>query len=87
MEKQYDQESFMKKYLTTEVKYVVGIAIFIIWVVAPYYEIKQDIALIKENHLTHIENFAKDIDNLYNTQTKQQEIMIGLMTEIAKMSK
>jgi len=34
--------------------------------------------------MAHMENFAKDIAKLYETQNKQQDMIIQLMKEIAK---
>jgi hypothetical protein len=63
-----EHESIVKKILTTEVKYVIGVATFILGVVAPYYNIKQDIALIKENHFSHMESMTKDILKIQEDQ-------------------
>lgn len=79
-------ESIVKKTMTSEVKFVIAIAVFLVGVVAPYYDIKTEIALIKQNHYTHIETMAgqikensDDIKKLVDTQTK-------LMTVIAENS-
>lgn len=74
-------ESIVKKILTSEVKYVIGIIIFLAGVVAPYYSIKTEIALIKQNHLAHIETMQRDILNLAAdvAETKKEE------TELMKM--
>ncbi len=59
---QVQTESIVKKILTSEVKYVIGIIIFLVGVVAPYYQIQTDIALIKQNHFAHMETMTKQID-------------------------
>jgi uncharacterized membrane-anchored protein YhcB (DUF1043 family) len=59
-------ESILKKYLTAEVKWLIAVIGFIVGVVTPYYKITTDIAIIKQNHYTHIEAMQKNIDN--NTQ-------------------
>ena len=82
--KKVEQETFMKKYLTTEVKYIISIIAFVWWIAVPYFWIKQDIAIIKQNHMAHMENFAKDIAKLYETQNKQQDMIIQLMKEMSK---
>lgn len=68
------KEDNLKKYLTTEVKYIIGIVVFVIGVVAPYYQIKEDIALIKQNHMSHVETLAKDMVSINEkyTQLKQE---------------
>ncbi len=68
--------------LTTEVKYVIGIIVFVAGVVAPFYTIKQDIALIKQNHLHHIETISKDIEKLQEANNYNREIIVQLMVEI-----
>lgn len=74
-------ESIVKKILTSEVKYVIGIVIFLGGVVAPYYNIKTEIALIKQNHLAHIENMQGDILSL----TEEVVEMKKTETELMKM--
>lgn len=58
------QEALIKRILTTEVKYVIGIAVFIIGVVRPYYAILNEIELIKQNHMAHMEKMQLQIQNL-----------------------
>lgn len=74
-----EHESIVKKILTTEVKYLIGVTTFILGVVAPYYSIKEDIALIKENHFTHMESMTKDILRIQEEQkecgTKYLELL------------
>lgn len=84
---QHEQENFIKKYMTTEVKYIIWIVAFVLGVVSPYYDIKQDVAIIRHNHIAHTEQFAKDILRLTESQNKQQDVLIQLMREIAKMEK
>lgn len=68
-------ESIVKKILTSEVKYVIGIVLFLVGVVAPYYDIKTEIALIKQNHYAHIESMTKQIDiNIEEIKTIRNEI-------------
>jgi cell division protein FtsB len=58
---QVQTESIVKKILTSEVKYILGIVVFLVGVVAPYYDIKTEIALIKQNHYAHIEQLTKEM--------------------------
>ena len=69
-------ESTIKKVLTTEVKFVIGLIVFVLGGVAPYYQMKQDIALIQKdisiintNHEAHIQDILKNIEEI-----KKQEI-------------
>jgi hypothetical protein len=59
---QEQTENIVKRILTSEVKYIIGIVIFLVGVVAPYYDIKQDVALIKQNHMAHMETMTKQIE-------------------------
>lgn len=85
--KNYKEQSLIKSVLTSEVKFVIGVITIALGVVAPYYSIKQDIALIKENHFTHMENFDKELVRQSEIQTKQQDTLIKLMQEIAKLER
>ena len=86
----YDEKN-MRSWLTTEVRFfiwlVVGIATAVWGIAVPYFGIKNEIALIKENDMTHIEAFEKEQTRLSEVQTKQQEEIIALMTAVAKISK
>lgn len=72
-------ENIVKRILTSEVKYVLGIIIFLAGVVAPYYSIKQDIELIKQNHLFHIEQMQKDILKIQEENAENREFIIELI--------
>jgi len=83
----HNQETMLKKILTTEVKYIIWIIAFVRGIAVPYFWIREDISLIKQNHLFHIENMSKEIEELSQTQVKQWEIMVKLMGEIARLEK
>jgi hypothetical protein len=78
-----EQQDTLKKILTTEVKYLIAVAGFILGVVAPYYDIKQDVALIKENHYTHIENIQAQIKELKEEDTELRKQYIELLKIIS----
>ena len=81
-----EREDWLKRYLTTEIKYLIGIIVFVAGVVAPYYQIKQDIAIIQENHFSHMEQMSKEIaDNGVNIK-ELKETQITLMGIIAENS-
>jgi len=82
--KQETNETLLKKYLTTEVKYIIWIVAFVWGIAVPYFWIRQDIALIKQNHLAHIENILNKLEDLSKIQTDQQKMLIDLMKEIAQ---
>ena len=75
-------ENIIKKVLTTEVKYIISLCVFIVGVVAPYYNIKQDIALIKENHFTHMESMTKDILSLQQEQKENSQKYVEMLNLI-----
>ena len=93
---QLKSENWLKKALTTEVKYIIGILLFAGGVIAPYYEIKTDIALIKQNHMSHIEAMSKDIlkcdeevkalredqEKIIQDQSKMIELIISNKTRL-----
>lgn len=93
---QLKSENWLKKALTTEVKYIIGILLFAGGVIAPYYEIKTDIALIKQNHMFHIEAMSKDIlkcgeeikalredqEKIIQDQSKMIELIISNKTRL-----
>ena len=83
-------ESIVKRILTSEVKYAIGIILFLVGVVAPYYDIKTEIALIKQNHYAHIETMNKNIESnsdeiktikeeLNKTEKEQTELMKSII--------
>lgn len=59
----------MRTYLTTEVKYVIGIATFILGVVAPYYSIRENISLIQKD----ISTMQKTLQTHTETKTAEQD--------------
>lgn len=84
---QEQHESIIKKILTTEVKYLIGVITFVIGVVAPYYSIRQDIALIKENHFFHMESMSKDILNLQEGKLECDRKYVELLQLIYNIRK
>ena len=86
-------ESLIRSVLTSEVKFVIGIVVFVLGVARPYYEAKQDIALIQSNisninanHEVHIQDILKNIEeikkaelNIKEEQIRQQQMIITLI--------
>jgi len=73
-------ENIVKKVMTSEVKYFIGIIVFLAGVVAPYYQIRQDIALITQNHFAHMETMTREIER-NSAEIKEMKI---LETELLK---
>lgn len=69
----------LKKYLTNEVKFIIAIAGFVWGIAIPYFQIKEDIALIKQNHLTHIEAIENNIKTLQENDNRLQSQYIELL--------
>jgi len=83
---QAQTESIVKKILTSEVKYAIGIILFLVGVVAPYYDIKTEIALIKQNHYAHIETMTKQIESNSTEIKELKKDQTELMKIIAENS-
>lgn len=83
---QLKTESLIKRILTTEVKYIIGIVVFLAGVVAPYYQIKTDIALIRQNHFSHMEAMTKEITDNSSDIKEMKSTQINLMKIISENS-
>lgn len=77
-------ESIVKRILTSEIKWIIFIVIFLFGIIKPYFDIRTDIELIKQNHLAHIENIEKNIEKLQEEQNKMKDTEVKLMTTIAE---
>lgn len=84
-------ENLIRSILTSEVKFVIGIVMFVLGVVKPYYEAKQEIALIQSsisninmNHEVHIQDILKNIEEIKKEQSTQQKIIITLIQDKTK---
>lgn len=71
MHEEVVQESRILKVLRSEVGVIIGVLIFLFGVITPYFNIKQDIALIQKdvsiingNHEVHIQDILADIEAL-----------------------
>lgn len=82
-----EQTSTIKKWLTSEVKFVILVIGFVWGVAVPYFGIRQDIALIKENHMSHIEAFDKELVEIKGRQEKQDDTIIKLMQTLSKLER
>lgn len=90
-------ESFNEKVkgvLTTEVKFFIVIIGFVVGFVAPFYAMKQDIALINKdisvinsNHEVHIQDIMQQIKDIQNDQLTQNDKLISLQEQIIRLEK
>jgi len=83
------KKDFVKNVLTDEVKYIVGILIFIFSIVKPFFGAVQDLALIKaditninSNHEAHIQDLTQNIKDIKEQQVDQQKQIIDLQRQI-----
>ena len=83
MESDTQQANILRKLLTQEVKFIIIVAGFIWGFAGIYYPIKEDIALIKNNHMAHMEGYSKELTRIADEQERQQELIIKLMERIA----
>ncbi len=75
-------EGKIRKVLFSEVGLLIMIISFMVGVVAPYFTIKSDIALIQQsidnintNHETHIQDILKNIEDLKKEQAAQDLLL------------
>lgn len=76
-------ESMVRGVLTTEVKFVISIIVFCAGVVAPYYAMRQDIALIQRdiatinsNHEAHIQDILQEIKEIKVKDETLQDMIV-----------
>lgn len=82
--------NLIRAVLSTEVKFIIGVVGFVMGVVAPYYQMKQDVSLIQasianinSNHEAHIQDLTQQMkDMLVQVQHNQQNIQ-SLQTQNA----
>lgn len=82
--------SLIRAVLSTEAKFVLGIVAFVMGVVAPYYQMKQDVALIQQsiatinsNHMQHTEDLAQQVKDTMSLVAAQQNQINNLQTQQA----
>lgn len=78
------ETNFIRQILSTEVKYVIGIGMFVFGVARPYYEIKENIALVQKdisvinsNHEVHIQDILQELkDQKQEIQDLDKQIIL-----------
>lgn len=82
-----DLRDIFNSQITGWVKTIIGIVIFVFGILAPFYGMKQDIALIyqsintiEKNHLQHIEDITQDMK-------EQKQQIIELQKQLILISK
>jgi len=82
--------SLIRAVLSTEAKFVLAIVGFVMGVVAPYYQMKQDVALIQKdisvinsNHEVHIQDLSQTVKDITVAIKEQQNQISVLQTQQA----
>lgn len=82
--------NLIRAILSSEVKFIIGIVGFVIGVVSPYYQMKQDVALIQKdistinsNHLLHTQDLAQQLKETVTAVQSQQNQITILQTQQA----
>ena len=74
----------VKAVLTNEVKYIIAIIVFIFGVISPFYQLREDIALIQKdisiintNHEAHIQDLTQQIkENTESIKENREAILV-----------
>jgi len=82
--KENQTSNLIRAVLSTEVKFIIAIIGFVIGVVSPYYQMRQDVALIQKdisiinsNHLSHTQDLTQDVKDIaVFIQNQQQQITV-----------
>lgn len=77
-----ESTNLIRQVMTTEVKWVIGIIVFVAGVIAPYYEIRQDVALIQKDIETINVNHLKHIEDIVQTQKEQQTQILEMQKQL-----
>jgi len=80
--KKAQEENLIKKVLTSEVKFVLGIIVFVFGVAGPFYGMKQDIALIQQNITQINSNHEQHIQDIMQDQKEQKQQIIELQKQL-----
>jgi len=74
------EENIIKKVLTTEVKYVIGLLVFGFGVVTPYFQMRENISLIQKdistinnNHEAHIQDIMTELKEIKKNEVELEK--------------
>lgn len=65
-------------------KFYIGLIVFMVPIIAFFFKIQMDVALIKENHYVHIEQINRDIEDLKKADTELRQQNVDLMKVIGE---
>lgn len=94
MKKMQDQNnenrtaSLVRAVLSTEVKFIIAVIGFVVGVISPYYQMRQDVALIQKdisiinsNHLSHTQDLTQEVKDITVILQQQQQQITVLQTQ------
>lgn len=88
------EKSLIRSVLTSEVKFVIGIVVFVFGIAKPYYDMRQDIAVINvnidninKNHEAHIQDIMNQISDLYKRGDTRDGQIAQLQGELISLLK
>lgn len=94
MKKSQDQNnenrtaSLVRAVLSTEVKFIIAVIGFVVGVISPYYQMRQDVALIQKdisiinsNHLMHTQDLTQEVKDITVILQQQQQQITVLQTQ------
>lgn len=80
----------VKTILSGEVKFVIAVIGFVVGVITPFYQTKQDVALIQKdvsiintNHLAHMQDLSQSVSDITKLIASQQQQINNLQTQQA----
>jgi hypothetical protein len=80
----------VKSILSSEVKFVIAVIGFVVGVITPFYQTKQDVALIQKdvsiintNHLAHMQDLSQKMSDITTIIQSQQKEINNLQTQQA----
>lgn len=81
-DKKIVETNLIKQVLSSEVKFILGIIVFVFGVASPYYSMRQDIVLIQKDISTINSNHEVHIQDILQTMKDQQSQIIELQKQI-----
>lgn len=90
----YKQTGVIRSVLNSEVKFVIGIIVAVFGVAAPFFAMRQDIALIQQsinningNHEVHIQDLTQAVKDLQEANLENQKAIITLQQQILNIQR
>ena len=85
---QHTTASLVRAVFSTEVKFVIAVIGFVVGVISPYYQMRQDVALIQKdisvinsNHLMHTQDLTQEVKDIVVILQQQQQQITILQTQ------